>query len=270
MPPDNAQDIAGNLIMLTTDGFRLDGRVALVTGSGRNIGRAIAECFAAAGAKVVINGHRDRAALDETAAAIRANGGEVLPVLADVSDHEAVRGMVEQTVATFGGIDIVVSNVGIRRYRAFLDIDPAEWDQVLRSNLSAAFYLARYAIPHMRAKKFGRIVVISGADGFWGHVTHRAPNVAAKIGLHGLAKAIAREFGADNITANTVSPGAIDTVRDWSQYVHQKPEDVIAGIPLGRYGHVDEIAGACLFLASSAGGYVTGQAIHVNGGSGMY
>ena len=256
--------------MLTTDGFRLDGRVALVTGSGRNIGRAIAECFAAAGAKVVINGHRDKVALDETAAAIRANGGEALPVIADVSDPAAVRAMIDETVQTFGAIDIVVSNVGIRKYRAFLETSPEEWDAVLRSNLSAGFYLSRYAIPHMRERKFGRIIVISGADGFWGHVTHRAPNVAAKIGMHGLAKAIALEFGPDNITANTVSPGPIDTVRDWSQYVHQKPEDVIARVPLRRYGHVDEIAGACLFLSSPAGGYVSGQVIHVNGGSGMY
>ena len=203
--------------MLTTDGFRLDGKVALITGSGRNIGRAIAECFAAAGARVVINGHRDQAALDETAAAIRANGGEALPILADVSDHHAVRGMIDETVTTFGGIDIVVSNVGIRKYRAFLDTSPEDWDDVLRSNLSPAFYLSRYAIPHMREKKFGRIIVISGADGFWGHVTHRAPNVASKIGMHGLAKAIALEFGPDNITANTVAPGPIDTVRDWSQ-----------------------------------------------------
>ena len=256
--------------MLTTDGFRLDGKVALITGSGRNIGRAVAECFAAVGAKVVINGHKDKAALDETAAAIRANGGQVHAVMADVADPVAVKGMIDETVKTFGGIDIVVSNVGIRKYRAFLEIEPEEWDEVLRSNLSAAFYLARYAIPHMREKKFGRIIVMSGADGFWGHVTHRAPNVAAKIGVHGLAKAIAREFGADNITANTVSPGPIDTVRDWSQYVHRKVEDVIAEVPLGRYGHVDEIAGACLFLSSAAGGFVTGQVIHVNGGTHMY
>ena len=219
--------------MLTSNGFRLDGRVALITGSGRNIGRAVAECFAAAGAKVVINGHRDKAALDETAAAIRANGGEVLPIMADVSDPVQVRGMIDQTVEAFGGIDIVVSNVGIRKYRAFLDISPEEWDEVLRSNLSAAFYLARYAIPHMKEKKFGRIVVMSGADGFWGHVTHRAPNVAAKIGMHGLAMAIAREFGADNITANTVSPGPIDTVRDWTQYVHRTKEEAVS------YTHLD-------------------------------
>ena len=125
--------------MLTTDGFRLDGKVALITGSGRNIGRAIAECFAAAGARVVINGHSDKVALDDTAAAIRANGGEALPILADVSDPEAVRGMIDETVATLGGIDILVSNVGIRKYRAFLDISPAEWDGVLKSNCRPRF-----------------------------------------------------------------------------------------------------------------------------------
>jgi NAD(P)-dependent dehydrogenase (short-subunit alcohol dehydrogenase family) len=213
--------------MLATDGFRLDGLVALVTGSGRNIGRAVAECFAASGAKVVINGHRDRAALDTVAAGIRARGGEALPIMADVADDAQVGRMVAETVAAFGGLDIVVSNVGIRRYRAFLEITPQEWDDVLRSNLSASFYLARHAIPHMQRKQRGRIIVISGADGFWGHVTHRAPNLAAKAGMHGLAKAIAREFGADGITANTVSPGPIDTERDWSQYTHQQPERII-------------------------------------------
>jgi NAD(P)-dependent dehydrogenase (short-subunit alcohol dehydrogenase family) len=256
--------------MLTAEGFRLDGRVALITGSGRNIGRAVAEAFAAAGAKVVINGHRDHAALDEVAKGIRDRGGEALPVLADVSDDTAVGRMVDQAVDAFGGLDIVVSNVGIRKMRAFLEITPQEWDEVLRSNLSASFYLARHAIPHMRKNKWGRIIVMSGADGFWGHVTHRASNLAAKSGMHGLAKAIAREFGVDGITANTVSPGPIDTVRDWSQYVHQQPARITAEIPLGRYGHVDEIAGTCLFLASAAGGFVSGQVVHVNGGHNMY
>ncbi|HUB14374.1 MAG TPA: 3-oxoacyl-ACP reductase family protein [Acetobacteraceae bacterium] len=256
--------------MLTTENFRLDGRVALITGSGRNIGRAIAEAFAASGAKVVVNGHRDQAALDDVVAGIRARGGEASSVLADVADDAAVGRMVQHTVDTFGGIDIVVSNVGIRKMRPFLEITPDEWDDVLRSNLSAGFYLARHAIPHMRAKQWGRIIVISGADGFWGHVTLRAANITAKQGMHGLAKAIAREFGADGITANTVSPGPIDTVRDWSQYVHQPRERITAEVPLGRYGHVDEIAGACLFLASAAGGYVSGQVIHVNGGHNMY
>jgi len=256
--------------MLTTDSFRLDGRVALVTGSGRNIGRAVAEAFAAAGARVVVNGHRDSAALDAVVQGIRDRGGEALPVLADVSDDAQVDRMVRTTVDTFGGIDIVVSNVGIRKMRAFLETTPEDWDDVLRSNLSASFYLARHAIPHMRAKHWGRIIVISGADGFWGHVTLRAANITAKQGMHGLAKPIQREIGVDALTPNTVSPGPIDTVRDWSQYVHQQPERIKAEVPLGRYGHVDEIAGACLFLASAAGGYVSGQVVHVNGGHNMY
>jgi len=256
--------------MLTTDGFRLDGKVALVTGSGRNIGRAVAEAFAAAGAKVVINGHRDRAALDEVAAGIRERGGEALPIMADVADDASVGKLVADAVEASGGLDIVVSNVGIRKMRAFLEITPQEWDDVLRSNLTASFYLARHAIPHMQKNKWGRVIVMSGADGFWGHVTHRASNLAAKSGMHGLAKAIAREFGVDGITANTVSPGPIDTVRDWSQYTHQPPARITSEIPLGRYGHVDEIAGTCLFLASAAGGFVSGQVVHVNGGHNMY
>lgn len=256
--------------MLTTDGFRLDGRVALVTGSGRNIGRAVAETFAAAGAKVVVNGHRDRAALEEVVTGIRDRGGEAMAIMADVSDDAQVGRMVAEAAEAFGSVDIAVSNVGIRKMRAFLEITPQEWDDVLRSNLSASFYLARHAIPHMRNKQWGRVIVMSGADGFWGHVTHRASNLAAKSGLHGLAKAIAREFGVDGITANTVSPGPIDTVRDWSQYTHQQPARITAEIPLGRYGHVDEIAGTCLYLASAAGGFVSGQVVHVNGGHNMY
>jgi 3-oxoacyl-[acyl-carrier protein] reductase len=256
--------------MITGDSFRLDGRVALITGSGRNIGRAVAVALANAGAKVVVNGHKDADALNDVAGGIIQRGGEALTVMADVSDDAAVGRMVAQTVERFGSIDIVVSNVGIRKYRALLDITPDEWDDVLRSNLSASFYLARHAIPHMRARKFGRFIVMSGADGFWGHVTHRAPNLAAKAGMHGLAKAIAREFGVDGITANTVSPGPIDTVRDWSQYVHRTPAEIIAEVPLGRYGHVDEIAGTCVYLASAAGGFVSGQVVHVNGGHLMY
>src|ERR1700752_3731481 len=120
--------------MLTTDSFRLDGRVALVTGSGRNIGRAIAEAFASAGAKVVVNGHRDKAALDDVVAGIKSRGGEAIGVLADVADDAAVGHMVQQAVSTFGSIDVVVSNVGIRKMRPFLEITPAEWDDVLRSN----------------------------------------------------------------------------------------------------------------------------------------
>jgi NAD(P)-dependent dehydrogenase (short-subunit alcohol dehydrogenase family) len=178
--------------------------------------------------------------------------------------------MVEAAVAAFGSADIAVSNVGIRRMQPFLEITPDDWDEVLASNLTPAFYLARNVVPHMRERKWGRIVLISGFDGFWGQVTQRAHNITCKAGLHGLAKALAREFGADGITANTVAPGAIDTVRDWSQYRHQPREQIAREIPLGRFGRVDEVAAACTYLASDGGGFVSGQVIHVNGGHYMY
>jgi NAD(P)-dependent dehydrogenase (short-subunit alcohol dehydrogenase family) len=252
--------------MITADSFRLDGKVALVTGSGRNIGRSIAESFAALGAKVIINGHSDAATIEAVATDIRARGGEAVAILADVGRADDAARLVEESVQAFGGLDILVSNVGIRRYRPLLETTPDEWDEIIRTNLSAAFYLARAAIPHMQPKNWGRVIVISGFDGFWGQVTHRAPNIAAKAGLHGLAKAIAREMGPHGITANTVAPGAIDTVRDWSHYVHQTKDKMLAEIPLGRYGEIDELAAACVLLAGNAGGFISGQVIHVNGG----
>jgi NAD(P)-dependent dehydrogenase (short-subunit alcohol dehydrogenase family) len=256
--------------MLTRAEFELKDRVAIVTGSGRNIGRAIAEAYATMGARVVVNGHRDREAIEAVASGIRSRGGDAIAVLADVSDDDSVQNLVKQTVDAYGGVDVVVSNVASRPYRPFLEITVDEWEQVLRINLSASFFLARHALPHMLTSGRGRIIHISGVDGFFGTVTHRAHNVTAKAGLHGLAMAIAREFGAQGITANTVAPGPVDTERDWSQYGHQAPDEVRASIPLHRYGTTDEIAAACLFLASDAGAFVTGQVIHVNGGQQMY
>ena len=248
----------------------LAGRTALVTGSGRNIGRAIALSLAAQGAKVVVNGHSDRAAVDQVVQEIRGGGGEAAGVMADVGADTEVASLVKAAAEQFGSLDIVVSNVGIRRKQPFLEITPQQWDEVLRTNLSAAFYLARHAIPLMQARRWGRIVLVSGFDGFWGQVTERAHNITAKAGLHGLAMALAREFGPDNITANTVAPGAIDTVRDWSQYTHQQREQLEREIPLGRYGRVEEVAAACELLCSERGGFISGQVIHVNGGHYMY
>ena len=245
-------------------------RTAIVTGSGRNIGRAIALALAAQGANVVVNGHRDRAAVDAVVKEIADLGGRALPFMADVSKHDEVAALVKAAADAFGSVDIVVSNVGMRRMQPFLDISLADWDAVLATNLTPAFYLARNAIPHMQRRKWGRIVLISGFDGFWGQVTQRAHNITAKAGLHGLAKALAREFGPDGITVNTVAPGAIDTVRDWSQYKHQPKEKIAAEIPLGRFGKVDEVAAACAFLAGDGGGFTSGQVIHVNGGHYMY
>ncbi len=250
--------------------FSLSGRSAIVTGSGRNIGRAVALTLAAQGAAVIVNGHRDRAAVDAVVDEISAAGGRAHGVMADVSSPQEVERLVREAIERFGSADIVVSNVALRRMQPFLEISVEDWRQVLGTNLDPAFFLARSAIPHMRSRRWGRIVFVSGFDAFWGHVTQRAHSVAAKAGLHGLAKALAREFGADGITVNTLAPGAIDTERDWSQYKHQPKAEIEREIPLGRFGDVQEVAAACLFLASDAGGFVSGQALHVNGGHYMY
>jgi len=246
------------------------GRTAIVTGSGRNIGRAIALALAQGGANVVVNGHSDREAVDAVVAEIRDGGGKALGVMADVCAYDEVARLVRETVAEFGSVDIAISNVGIRRKQPFLEICPEDWQQVLATNLTPAFYMARNVIPHMQKRKWGRIIHISGFDGFWGQVTERAHNITAKAGLHGLAKALAREFGPDGITANSVVPGAIDTVRDWSQYAHQDKERIRGEIPAGRFGKTDEVAAACVFLCAETGAFVSGQAIHVNGGHYMF
>ena len=244
----------------------LSGRAAIVTGSGRNIGRSIALALAEKGTSVVVNGSKDRDAVDRVVAEIQAAGGKACGVMADVSQDGQAAQLVSRCADMFGSVDILVSNVGIRRYQPFLEISPEDWDTVLRTNLSAAFYLARHAIPHMRKQRWGRVIMISGFDGFWGQVTHRAHNITCKAGLHGLAKALAREFGVDGITVNTVAPGAIDTERDWSQYPHQEKERIASEIPSRRFGAVREVAAAVAFLATPDAGFISGQATHVNGG----
>ena len=246
------------------------GRTAIITGSGRNIGRAIALALADGGASLVVNGHRDKDAVDAVVGEIRQAGGRAIGVMADVSSDDEVAQMVSRAVEAFGSVDIAISNVGVRRKQPFLDISVADWQAVLGTNLNPAFFLARHAIPHMRGKKWGRIIHISGFDGFWSQVTERAHNITCKAALHGLAKALAREFGPDGITANTVAPGAIDTVRDWSQYTHQDKARLEGEIPCGRYGRTDEVAAACAFLCAESGAFVSGQVIHVNGGHYMY
>ena len=246
------------------------GRTAIVTGSGRNIGRAIALALGAGGANVVVNGHSDAKAVEAVVREIETAGGRALGVMADVSSPGQVADMVAQAVARFGSVDIAVSNVGMRKKQAFLDISLEDWNTVLATNLSSAFYLARAVIPHMRERRWGRIIHISGFDGFWGQVTERAHNITCKAGLHGLTKALAREFGPEGITVNSVVPGAIDTVRDWTQYTHQAREKIEAEIPVGRFGKVEEVAAACAFLCGEGGAFTSGQALHVNGGHYMF
>jgi len=246
------------------------GRTALITGSGQNIGRAIALAFARLGANVVLNGHRNQAAIDAVAAEVRALGANALAVLADVADPAAVQLMVDQATAAFGKVDISVSNASLRLHTPFLDISLEEWQRIINSNLNASFYLARSVIPGMKQHGWGRIIHISGRDGFM-PIPNRVHNITCKAGVYAMAKALAIEFGQFGITANTVSPGLIDTTRDWSQYPQFRDGygERVKEIPVRRVGHVDEIAAACTYLASDAAGFVTGQVLHVNGGDVM-
>jgi 3-oxoacyl-[acyl-carrier protein] reductase len=246
------------------------GRTALITGSGQNIGRAIALAFARLGANVVVNGHRNQAAIAAVAAEVRALGANALAVLADVADPAAVQLMVDQATAAFGKVDISVSNASVRLHTPFLDISLEEWQRIINSNLNASFYLARSVIPGMKQHGWGRIIHISGRDGFM-PIPNRVHNITCKAGVYAMAKALAIEFGQFGITANTVSPGLIDTTRDWSQYPQFRDGygERVKEIPVRRVGHVDEIAAACTYLASDAAGFVTGQVLHVNGGDVM-
>ena len=248
----------------------LAGRTAVVTGSGRNIGRAIALALAAEGANVVVNGHTSRERVDAVVAEVRALGVGGLGVMADVADPEQVRLLVDQATEAFGAVDVAVSNVGQRRRQAFEEITVADWRETMATNLDAAFYLAHWTLPGMRERGWGRIVHISGYDGWTGHMDQRAHNVTAKAGLHGLTKAIAREYGAHGVTANTVAPGAIATTRDPEQYRHVDVGDVLRRLAVKDFGRPEDVAAACVYLAGDSGRFVTGQVVHVNGGEFMF
>ena len=244
----------------------LDGRVAVITGSNRNIGRTIALQMAAAGASIVVNGHRDKPAIDDVVSEIRKSGGKAIGAVADVSSRDDVRRMVAAGAEAFGKVDIAVSNVAIRKPSAFLDVTPEDWDFTLRTNLSAAFHLAQATLPHMIGQKWGRIIHIVGGSNFFAYSTLRVHSAAARAGVHGLNSGLAREFGESGVTVNTVAPGMIDTVRDMANYRHIDMDKTLQDIPLGRRGRQEEIAATCVFLTGPGGAYITGQVIHVNGG----
>ncbi len=241
----------------------LAGKTALVTGASRNIGRAIALKLAAAGADIVVNTLQDAAAAERVAEEVAALGRRSLVQVADIVDREAVRRMVAQAQTSLGGVDILVCNASSRGQIDFLEMDHATWRRVIDISLDGTFHCAQAALPGMIAKGWGRIITLGGISWHAG-LKRRAHNLAGKSGLTGLTRALAVEFGDRGITANVISPGAIQTVRPASAGT-----SAAAGMvpPVPRHGHVDEIASAALFLAHPDQGYVTGQIIHVNGGA---
>jgi len=241
------------------------GKVALITGSGKNIGRTIALDLARRGASVVVNGRSDKAAVDAVVAEVNAMGAQAIGVLADVSVEADAQRLADSAVAAFGGIDILVTNAGLRRQTPFLSMSYAEWREIVSVALDGAFLLARAAVPHMIPRGGGAIVGLSGISTHVG-TPNRCHVSASKSGLEGLMRALAIELAPHRITCNCVAPGAVDTVRGASAGGAAPSTLVEKGIPLGRKAAVEEISGAVRFLAGPDGRYITGQVLHVNGG----
>ena len=247
---------------------KLDGKVALITGSGRNIGRATALKFAGEGAHIVVNARSNEAEAEAVAREVREKGVKALAVIADIAKRDQVEAMVAHAFAEFGRVDILVNNAAIRPHKPFTELTIEDWERVRGVVLDGAIYCTRAVIEGMVNNRYGRILFFTGDGAFTGG-SGRAHVSAAKMGLVGLARSLASEFAAHNIRANVVSPGSIDTRRDNPEW-YQGRVPGTAGIPLGRQGHVDEIAATCLFLVSEDGGFITGQTIHVNGGAAFY
>ena len=244
----------------------LNGKVALVTGAARNIGRAIAIQLASAGAKIVVNARTSRAEADETLASIKSAGGDGMVHLADVTDPQSVKAMVDAAAGRFGRIDILVNNAAVREETPFLELKPADWERVLAVILDGAFLCAQACLPHM-TREGASIVNIGGLTGHAG-AKGRAHVVAAKAGLAGLTRALALELAPHSITVNCVVPGTIDTKRGLPG-APERPGHRQALPVLGRRGEPAEVASAVRFLCGPGARYITGQSVHVSGGGFM-
>lgn len=250
---------------------RLSGRTALITGASRNIGRAIALAFAAEGADLALNTRVNRDELDGVAEECRRTGARVLPVLGDIADAKDVQRMVESAYAELGSVDVLVCNAAIRPHQAIDETSLEDWRRVIGVNLDSAFYLARAVVPGMKARRRGSIIALGGQSSLTGR-PNTAAVTAAKTGLLGLVRALAAELGPFGIRANMVVPGFIDTERRYAEWYPEfqkappgAPEQ-LKQIPLGRLGRPEDIADACVFLASDASAYVTGDSLRVMGG----
>ena len=258
----------------------LSGQVALVTGSSRGIGAAIAGRLAAAGAAVAINYRTGADAADAVIDRIRENGGEALRVPGDVSDETAAEAIVKTTADRLGRLDILVNNAGVNRDRLLMRMTAADWDEVLAVNLRGTFLPTRFAIPLMVRQRYGRIVNISSVVGLSGN-PGQANYAASKAGQIGLAKAVAREVASRNITVNAVAPGFIDLAAAdanpganananaggmAAELTDEQRQQILNRIPMGRFGTAADVVAAVLYLASPDAGYITGQTVTVDGG----
>lgn len=243
---------------------KLEGKVAVVTGASRGIGRAIALKLADEGAKVIVNYSGSQAKAEEVVATIQEAGGEALAVQASVAKSDEVAALMDVAVKTFGSLDILVNNAGITRDNLLMRMKENEWDDVIDTNLKGVFLCTKAVTRQMMKQRAGRIINISSIVGVAGNAG-QANYVAAKAGVIGLTKTTAKELASRNILVNAIAPGFIET-----EMTAELPEDLKQGmltqIPLAKLGQPEDIAKAVVFLASDDANYMTGQTLHIDGG----
>jgi 3-oxoacyl-[acyl-carrier protein] reductase len=249
-------------------GDALAGRVVLVTGSSRGIGAEVAAKAGAEGARVAVHYNQSAEDARRTADRVRERGGEADCFEADVGDGSQAEGLVERVIGRFGRIDGLVNNAGLTQVGPFLDIEPAEWDAVIRTDLTAAFHTCRAAIPSMLENGGGTIVNVASRLGQMG-IAETAAYSAAKAGLIGLTRSLAREFGPRGIRVNAVAPGLTVTEMTAELADSEEGKRRLRDIALGRFGRADEVADAVLFLLSDASSLFVGQTLNPNGGGYM-
>ncbi len=243
--------------------MELSGKVALVTGSGRNIGRSIALELARCGADVIVNTRSNQDEANQVVKEIEAIGQKALPFLADVGDRLELENMLERGLSEFGQIDVVVNNAATRPHKPFVDMTYEDWRNILATDLDSAFLCTKAALPGMIERQWGRVINVSGLQAFQGR--HGGAHIsAAKVGLIGLTRALATELAPQGILVNCVVPGLIDTTRPGQSST--RPPSRLGDIPVGHMGAPEDIATICRFLCTGSNSFITGQTIHVNGG----
>ncbi len=247
---------------------RFEGKVAVVTGGSRGIGRACALELAAGGARVVVNYHQNAPAAEDVVAAIQGHGGEAVARQADVSLFGEAEGLVKFAIESYGDLHILVNNAGITRDGLIMTMSEADWDIVQSTNLKSTFNCSRAAVRHMLRKRYGRIVNITSVAGQMGNAGQTNYS-ASKAGQIGFTKALAREVAGRSITVNAIAAGYIET-DIWSTVPEAARQTALSIIPLGRTGTAEEIAKAVAFLASEDAAYITGHILSVDGGMAMF
>ena len=242
----------------------LEGKIAVVTGASRGIGRAIVIRLAGEGATVVINYNGSKEKAEEVKQEIEGAGGKAAVCQCNVADFDQCQAFIQKVIDEFGRIDILVNNAGITRDGLLMKMSEEDFDQVIETNLKGAFHTIRFASRQMLRQKSGRIINLSSVVGVTGNAG-KANYAASKAGVIGLTKSAARELASRGITVNAIAPGFIET--DMTSVLSEKvKEGAAAGIPLGAFGKPEDVAAAAAFLASDEAGYITGQVLHVDGG----